>query len=230
MTRLFESFISLREEFDIKSEERAVKRTKPKKDYKQCPAENYPNYKEHTMENDYKADKDLDKTEDKECPKAYNSKSDITGGITHMSCEHGIVKGFTALHRGESALRVVGPALRRLPQRVKAGRRFLVYDNCCASHKSALRRYPHRIRRWTFVIDRTHFKNHSTCHSGYNSDEFPQLKSVNTQQAENINRSLRSLSVVLAHYKWETYIRVLELYFAKRNLRMKKAAVKTFAN
>ena len=94
--------------------------------------------------------------------------------------------------------------------------------NCCASHKSAFRRFPHRVRHWTFVIDRTHFKNHTACHAGYNIDEFPQLKNVNSQQAEQINRSLRSLATVLAHYKWETYLKVLELFFVRRNMRMKK--------
>ena len=82
--------------------------------------------------------------------------------------------------------------------------------------------FPHRVRHWTFVIDCTHFKNHKTCFSGYNMDEFPQLKSVNSQQAEQINRSLRSLATVLAHLRWETYLKVLELYFVHRILRVKK--------
>ena len=68
----------------------------------------------------------------------------------------------------------------------------------------------------------THFKNNKTCFSGYNMDEFPQMKSVNSQQAEQINRSLRSLATVLAHLRWETYLKVLELYFVHRNLRVKK--------
>ena len=82
--------------------------------------------------------------------------------------------------------------------------------------------FPHRVRHWTFVIDRTHFKNHKTCFSGYNMDEFPQLKSVNSQQGEQINRSLHSLATVLAHLRWETYLKVLELYFVHRILRVKK--------
>ena len=108
------------------------------------------------------------------------------------------------------------------PTRVQAKDRFFIFDNSCSSHKSALRRFPHRVRHWTFVIDRTHFKNHKTCFSGYNMDEFPQLKSVNSQQAEQINRSLRSLATVLAHLRWETYLKVLELYFVHRILRVKK--------
>ena len=91
-----------------------------------------------------------------------------------------------------------------------------------SSHKSALRRFTHRERHFTFVIDRSHFKNHTTCHSGYNIEKFPQLKYVYSQQAEQINRSLRFLASVLAHCKWETYLKVLELFFVRRNVRMKK--------
>jgi hypothetical protein len=222
LTKLFLSLLKLREQFDIKSEERAVKRTKPKQGHKPSTVEIYPNNPEHTLENTYAADFKQDKTEDQSCSKEYNSKSTITGGLTHITCEHGVVKGFTALHRGESALKVLAPALRRLPKRVQAEHRYFIYDNACQSHKSALRRFPHRVRNWTFLIDRTHWKNHTSCHSGYNMDEFPQLKNVNSQQAEQINRSLRSLSTVLAFYKWETYLRVLELFFVRRNLSLKK--------
>jgi len=56
----------------------------------------------------------------------------------------------------------------------------------------------HGVRNWTSLVDRTHWKNHQACHLGYNMDLYPQLKGVNSQQAEQINRSLRSLSVVLA--------------------------------
>ena len=81
-----------------------------------------------------------------------------------------------------------------------------------------MQRFQHRVRRWPFVNDRTHLKNPTLFHAGYNMDEFPQLKYVNSQQAEQINQSLKSLSTVLAHYRWETSRKVLELYFVRRNI------------
>ena len=78
------------------------------------------------METSYKVDMYKDKTEDKKCDKSYSSKATITGGITHISCSHNIVKGFTALQRGERPLQVLGPALCHLPSRVKASQRFLL--------------------------------------------------------------------------------------------------------
>ena len=161
---VFRSMLELYEEFNLISLERAVKRSKPKPDYKPCLAECYPNDPEHTLANHYVADGQRDKTEDKKCTKAYNSKATITGGLTHLSCQHGVVKGYTALQRGESPLLVVGPVLRRLPARVRASRRFFIYDNACSAQKSCLRRFPHRIRKWTFLVDRVHWKNHSSCH------------------------------------------------------------------
>ena len=106
LTEFVFSLLNLREEFDVKAEQRAAKRSKPKSDHVPCPAEVYPNLPEHTVENEYAADEKTDRTEDPSCSKAYNSNPDITGGITHISCEHNVVKGFTALYKGESALQV----------------------------------------------------------------------------------------------------------------------------
>ena len=107
LTAFMFSLLNLREEFDIKAEKRAVKRTKPKAGFESSAVEIYPNLPEHTIENEYVADMERDKTEDTSCSKAYNSKVDITGGLTHISCEHNIVKGYTALYKGESALQVL---------------------------------------------------------------------------------------------------------------------------
>ena len=223
VSQVFLSMMSLMDDFQALSYERAVKRTKPHVNYKPCEAECYPNNPEHTIENHYWADTRRDKTEDKKCGKSYNSKATITGGLTHLSCHHGVVKGFTALQRGESPLLIVGPALRRLPARVKAKRRFFIYDNACAAHKSCLRRFPHRVRNWTFLVDRTHWKNHTACHMGYNMDLYPQLKGVNSQQAEQINRSLRSLAVVLAFSSFDHYMKILELYFVYKNVKTRQS-------
>ena len=105
-------------------------------------AEVYPNNPVHTMDNKYHADKIKDKDEDGGCNKDYNESPTITGGLTHITCMHSINKGFTALHRGESPLLVLGQALRRLPPKVQAGKRVFLYDNAYKAHKSALRRFP----------------------------------------------------------------------------------------
>ena len=51
---------------------------------------------------------------------------------------------------------------------------------------------------------------------------YPQLKGVNSQQSEQINRSLRSLSVILAFSNFDTYMKILELYFVYKNVKTRK--------
>jgi hypothetical protein len=53
-------------------------------------------------------------------------------------------------------------------------------------------------------------------------DEYPWLKDINSQQSEQINRSLRKLSVVLAYSKWDNYMKILELFFVRRNVKIKE--------
>ena len=48
------------------------------------------------------------------------------------------------------------------------------------------------------------------------------LKDVNSQVAEQLNRKLRKMASSLAHYKFETYMKVLENFFAYNNLKVKK--------
>ena len=51
---------------------------------------------------------------------------------------------------------------------------------------------------------------------------YPMLKNVNSQQSEQINRSLRSLSVVLAFSTFEHYMKILEMYFVHKNVKTRK--------
>jgi len=57
---------------------------------------------------------------------------------------------------------------------------------------------------------------------GYNMDMYPQLRGINSQQSEQINRSLRSLSVILAHVTFDTYMKILELYFVYKNVKTRR--------
>ena len=145
----------------------------------------------------------------------------MTAGISQVTCHHGICKGFTAMESGESPQIFTSVMLRRLPKRVRAKRRVFLYDNSCNCHKVALRRYPYRIRRWIFLIDRHHQKNHSKCSRAYNMKYYDQLKHVNSQLAEQLNRKLRKMAPSLAHYRFETYMKVLEHFFAYNNLKTK---------
>ena len=62
-------------------------------------------------------------------------------------------------------------------------------------------------------------KKHSACHLGYNMDLYHQLKAVNSQQAEQITRSLRSLSV---YSSFDNNMKILELYLVHKNVKTKQ--------
>ena len=55
---------------------------KHKAGFESSPVEIYPNMPEHTIENEYIADMERDKTEDTSCSKAYNSMVDISSTFT----------------------------------------------------------------------------------------------------------------------------------------------------
>ena len=111
--------------------------------------------------------------------------------------------------------------LRRLPNKVKAKRRVVVYDFACKLHKCCLRRYPYRIRRFQFVIDRHHQTNHKACSQAYNISKYPAMNHVNTQIAEQLNNSLRKLSTVVAYSNFDTYLKIIEIFVTIRNLKTK---------
>ena len=133
-------------------------------------AEVYPKNPQHTANEKFAADKGKDAGEIRNCTKIFPEANGMTGGLGHITCSHGITKGYSAIEDGEGANLYAKPMFKRLPKRVKAARRVFIYDNNCNYHKFLLRRYPWRSRRWTFVIDRMHFKNHKNCSSAYNMD------------------------------------------------------------
>ena len=222
---LMKKLVAKRKVYDQLAVDRAAPRVPLPDGYSGPAAEVYPNYPLHTMENHYTADKQTDEGEDGNCNKYYNESPCFTGGITFIMCNHGIVKGFTCMQCGESPLMIINPLLHRLPTRVEAKQRYLLYDNACKARKMAELRFPHRVRRWTFLVDRKHWENHTDCSAGFNMDSYADLKTVNSQTCEQTNRSLRKLSVVVAYLGWDNYLKVLELFFVSKNLKVNKKFV-----
>ena len=112
--------------------------------------------------------------------------------------------------------------LRRLPAKVQAHKRVVIYDFACQMHKVCLRRYPYRIRRFQFVIDRHHQVNHKSCSQAYDISKYPVMNDINTQIAEQLNNSLRKLSTVVAYSNFQTYLRIIQIFITYKNLKIKK--------
>ena len=208
--------------FDKLSRSKAAPRVPPGENFVSPKSDCFPSHPIHTMENKYKADQFQDTTTDSDCEKNFNSVASITGGIGTVSCDHKITKGFRAFPKGESPLLFCHSLLRRLPAKVKAHKRVVIYDFACKMHKCCLRRYPYRIRRFQFVIDRQHQSNHTNCSEAYNIANYPSMNNVNTQVAEQLNNSLRKLSTVVAYSNFETYLKIIDIFIRIRNLQIKK--------
>ena len=74
-------------------------------------------------------------------------------------------------------------------------------------------------KKLDLFVDKTYWKKHTACHLGYNMDLYHQLKAVNSQQAEQITRSLRGLSV---YSYFDNNIKILELYLVHKNVKTKQ--------
>ena len=72
----------------------------PKPTQDDAKAEMYPDLPTHTEEELFYADKHKDPEEKRNCHKSYPEAGGITGGISHVTCVHGITKGFTAMQKG----------------------------------------------------------------------------------------------------------------------------------
>ena len=221
VSAIIKNMIQLRFSFDKLSHEVAVPRISPKSDFVPPLADVFPSYPIRTKENIYKADKKPDESETDECEKDFQSSNSMSGGIGTVSCNHKITKGFRAIRKGESPQIFCHSLLRRLPGKVRAHKRVVVYDFACRMHKTCLRRYPYRIRRFQFVIDRYHKKNHKYCSHAYNISKYPDMNHVNTQIAEQLNNSLRKLSTVVAYSNFQTYLKIIEIFITIKNLRIK---------
>ena len=149
--------------FDKLSKSVAAKKKIPMDSFKPPVADFFPDYPIHTLDSTYKADLKKDAEEDDHCNKAFESSSTISGGLGTITCGHKITKGFRLIQKGESPQLFLHSLLRRFPSDVKAKKRVIIYDFACKMHKCALVRFPYKIRRFQFVIDRHHQANHTAC-------------------------------------------------------------------
>ena len=86
----------------------------------------YPTLSQHTEEEKHFADRHKDPEQDKSpCNKDYPEDSGITGGFCHISCMHGIMKGATALRKGESPGVFVKVLVKRLPNKTRLQSEYL---------------------------------------------------------------------------------------------------------
>ena len=120
--------------------------------------------------------------------------------------------------RGESPQMFTSVLLRRLPQRVRAKRRIGLYDNASNMVKIELWRFPYRMRRWQFWVDRHHLCNHSSCIYLFSDIKIRESRTYNI--CEQRNRKLRKLANIVAYEHFENYMKIID-FFALTNMEVK---------
>lgn len=125
-------------------------------------------------------------TDEPECSHLMGKENRYTGGTFGASCTcaHPKCVGVVVLDGGESQrmpIEVIVQRCRRLPFKV-------VYDFSCATHKSALRRFPYVGGVVVFLVDRFHrLKNHLACSKARNPDLYVDMDDINTSSSEERN-------------------------------------------
>ena len=134
VSALFELLLQYRESFDKLAQECDGRDLSPNR-HPAPVAECYPGLPLHSGPENFVADNKDDKNDSQNCEKHYPEACGITGGLGHLTCEHRVTKGFTAMKNGESPSMFAKPLFKRLKKRVKARKRVFIYDNCCNFHK-----------------------------------------------------------------------------------------------
>ena len=150
------------------------------------------------------------------CRKESQSHKSLSAGLFTMFCPHGICMGFQLMDCVESPRTPFDILLRRF--RKMPG--LIIYDNSCKLHLYALKREPRRFIDTRFMVDRMHYKNHTSCTEGYSMDTYKDIKieEINSQTNEQANAQLRHLSTQAAYMTPSNLIFHVAVFFAIRNM------------
>ena len=94
------ALIDLRKDYDKKARSKSAPHVKPRKSFRQAKAAVYPHFPVHSLDYRYAADSNNDETNDIFSNKEFSESPSITVGITHITFQHSMPKGFTALQKG----------------------------------------------------------------------------------------------------------------------------------
>ncbi|XP_062381987.1 uncharacterized protein LOC134069870 isoform X2 [Sardina pilchardus] len=153
------------------------------------------------------------------CHKSAGHHAALIPGLFTMFCSHGVCYGFSIMENCES----VNIPFTILRSHFTSGPGTVLYDNACKLHSYALNRDPQFFINTWFLVDRLHWKNHSACSSGYNTNRYPQFGNINTQVAEQYNAKLKRLKHHLPYMAKQHFLQHLKLYlwYHSRNVARK---------
>ena len=154
------------------------------------------------------------------CSKATSRHPTLLPGLFTLFCQHGVCGGFSVMGSCES----LNNPFTIFKTRFETVPKTIIYDNACNLHSYFLNRDPVSIRSTRFVVDGLHWKNH-TCSPAYNSKQYPNLMSVNTQVVEKTNSTLKKLRTQISYMTPDHFVQQLALFIFEMNRRSKHTLV-----
>ena len=163
----------------------------------------------------------LDGVESKtaECTKKFAAFNGISGGCMVLWCPHRIALGFHVIPSAEGRNDVFSAIFLHWPTAPKV----IVYDFACSLQPYCLAREPNFFKNTTFVIDRLHSKNHSTCSEAFDLQSFRvsgnPLFYINDSAQEQGNKGLAAIRISCLYMRLERFIPFVKLHLETANCR-----------
>jgi hypothetical protein len=140
----------------------------------------------------------------------------LISGVLLYHCRHGVTYGYEAMVNPESVAFPFATVFTRFAKAPST----LIYDNACHLHAYFLNREPRFVRKTRILSDRFHCGNHVACNAGYDLRRYslhPQLRSVNSEVAEQVNSRLVRLKPSLSYMGPDKFHLHLRLFLSAHN-------------
>jgi hypothetical protein len=148
------------------------------------------------------------------CNKLWGSHPALTPGIMLVCCPHGICLAFETMNSSESPESV----FRILYSRVMSWHhKTIIYDAGCRLVEYILHREPNMLNHLDIFIDRLHYKNHSSCSSSYNMDEYPRLADINSVINEQFNSTVSHCKRMISYMTHRHFVLFMKWLISRKN-------------
>lgn len=150
----------------------------------------------------------LNKEKFTDCRHGFEHIKSRTGGIFLWFCKHGVCYSSYVLPGAEGR----DEAFSFLLKYLKKPPKYVIYDFACALHSYCLNREPEFFKNTIFLVDYFHWLGHVACAQSYNINEYPQLRYLNEEIAEQCNSAYARVRNCVTMMSQNNFVLMLRLY------------------
>lgn len=181
------------------------------------PTQCYPNWALYRYPKEYRVNGNQDQHN---CNKQFNKAKDFAFGLFSIGCccRRNITLGFELMLKKESSQNLFRVLMcRDLNFENLKG---ICFDFACQTDRYMLNREPREFKNIQKLVDSCHWKNHTSCSSGYNfenyKDEMP--AGFFSQGREQVHAKLSKLNSSFRQSNYVSFMNLHKVYFAIENL------------